>query len=255
VNGPPILLLHGQPGAARDWDAVIAALGDHVQAIAFDRPGWDRRRPPGGLADNARAALSELDARGLGRATIVGHSLGAAIAVWLAAQAPERVSALVLAAPAANMASVERFDRWLALPVVGPLTGAASLAGLGLALRAGPVRRRIARRSGLPDPYLQASGRALTTAWAWRAFATEQHALMRDLPRLEHRLGEIRAPTWILTGTGDRVLPATAPRTLARQIPGAQLRELPGAGHLLPQLHARELADGIRLALSAAGTG
>src|SRR5581483_4457605 len=109
-------LLHGQPGTADDWDGVRTAIAGRARTIAIDRPGWNRH---GGaldhgrafdLAGNARAALSALDAAGVSRATIVGHSLGGAVAAWLAAEHPERVGALVLAAPSANRSSLNRLD-------------------------------------------------------------------------------------------------------------------------------------------------
>jgi pimeloyl-ACP methyl ester carboxylesterase len=167
----------------------------------------------------------------------------------VAAHHPERVAALVLAAPAANQASLEPVDRWLALPVAGYLASAASLTGLGLALGAAPVRRRIIGTSGLDERYLKSAGRALLTPWARRAFIAEQRWLLKDLPELEPCLGRIRAPTTILTGAQDRVVPIGAPRELAVQIPGARLTVLPRAGHLLPQLHAGRVADAIALAL------
>lgn len=251
MSGPPVLLLHGQPGGGRDWGRVVQSLGDDAQAIAFDRPGWDGRTGPRDLAGNAEAALAALNERGVDRATIAGHSLGAAIAVWLAIHAPERVTGLVLAAPAANLDSLARFDRFLAAPVVGSLTTGMSLAGLGLTLSAGPLRRRIARRSGLPDGYLRDSGRALLTPWARRAFNAEQRSLVADLPALQRRLSEVATPTRIITGAEDRIVPPAAPRALAEQITGAQLRVVPRAGHLLPQLHACALANEILAALQS----
>jgi pimeloyl-ACP methyl ester carboxylesterase len=249
---PAVVLLHGQPGSARDWDRVVAALDGRAQVIAVDRPGWDGRSPARDLPGNARAVFDLLDARGLERATLIGHSLGAAIAVWAAVAQPERVAALVLAAPAANLASLAPLDRWLALPLAGPMASAASMAGLGLALSASPVRRRIARRVRIDEPYLRASADLLLSARARQAFTVEQRSLIRDLPELERRLSAVAAPTWILTGTEDRVVPPGAPRALAIQIPGTSLVELKGAGHLLPQLHAQPLVDAVMLALTAA---
>src|ERR1700722_12239334 len=112
-------MLHGQPGGGRDWGRVVQALGTRAQAVAIDRPGWDGQSQAEDLAGNGQAALSALQERGIERAAVVGHSLGAAIAVWLAVHHPERVSSLVLAAPAANRASLAALDRWLAGPVGG----------------------------------------------------------------------------------------------------------------------------------------
>ncbi len=247
-------MLHGQPGGARDWAGVIAALDGQVEAIAIDRPGWDGRSRPRDLAGNGEAALGELDRRGIGRAVIAGHSLGSAVAVWLAARHPERVAALVLAAPAANLASLRTLDRLLALPALGPLVSSASLTGVGLALAVGPVRTRIAAREGLTDDYLRASGRALLNRSALRAFASEQRRLQHDLRAAEGLLGHVLVPTWIVSGSRDRIVPLAAARALAGQIGGAELIVVEGAGHLLPQLHGGELADAILMALDGALT-
>lgn len=193
-----------------------------------------------------------LDGEGAARAVIVGHSLGGAIAAWLAVHHPERVAALVLAAPAANLASLEPLDRWLALPVAGSLVSSVSLTALGLALSSSAIRRRLSG-SRLTDGYLRESGRTLVRRFSQRAFVAEQRALVQDLPVLETRLSAIRTPAWILTGAADRVVPPAAPRVLARQIPGAELIVLPRAGHLLPQLHARELARTILVAQGEPG--
>ena len=82
------LLLHGQPGGAADWDGVLAALRGRTTAMAIDRPGWDGHTRAQDLAGNARAALAALDARGVERAVVVGHSLGAAIAACISANGP-----------------------------------------------------------------------------------------------------------------------------------------------------------------------
>jgi pimeloyl-ACP methyl ester carboxylesterase len=238
-----VLLLHGQPGGARDWDRVVAALDGRVQAIAIDRPGWGGPGGPSDLDGNADAALAALDARGVRRAIVVGHSLGGAVAAWLAARDPDRVAALVLAAPAANVSSIDRLDRLLALPVAGEVASAAALSGIGVALAVPALRRRIAAELGLDDRYLSASAPKLLAPRAWRSFVAEQRVLVRELPELERRLADIAAPTTIVSGTEDRVVTPAAARALQTQIRGAQLVMLPGAGHLLPQGHPVQLAE------------
>lgn len=239
----PVLLLHGQPGSARDWDGVRAAIGSRRRTIAIDRPGWDGHSSASDLAGNARAALAALDASQVERATVAGHSFGGAVAAWLAAHHPERVGTLVLAAPSANVASLSRLDYVLAAPFVGQLLGAAALAGAGAALTTGPLRRRIAAALALDERYLEAVGRASLTPARWRAFAAEQRSLVADLPPLEARLGQISARTTIAIGTADRIVPVSAARRLAAQIPGAELMTLAGATHLLPQQRASGLAE------------
>jgi pimeloyl-ACP methyl ester carboxylesterase len=234
-----VLLLHGQPGAAADWERVSAALGDQTTTIAIDRPGWSPRRERGGrgqvtdLAGNVAAALAALDRAGVTRATVVGHSLGSAVAAWLASSAPDRVKRLVLIAPAANLDSLSTLDYLLAAPVVGSSAAVGAMAGGGLLLGSGPVRRWVAEAAALDDRYLKSAGHMLLTPRAWRAFVREQRFLVRDLPALERRLHVISAPTTVVAGRGDHVVPIGAARRLATQIPNAKLVELEHAGHLL----------------------
>ena len=238
-----VLLLHGQPGSADDWRGVRAAVGTRARTIAIDRPGWNGHGSPTDLAGNARAALAALAAEGASRAIVVGHSLGAAVAAWLAAEHPERVASLVLAAPSANRASLNRFDRLLATPLVGPTISTATLAGAGAALQAEPLRRRVSAGLGLDDDYLQTTGRALLRPATWRVFAFEQRMLIRQLPVLEQRLAAISSPTTVVRGTADRVVTPSSTSRLAAQIRGGELVQLPGATHLLPQQHPAELAE------------
>lgn len=210
--------------------------------IAENRPGWDDRRRATDLEGNARAAIELLDERGIERATVVGHSFGGAVACWLAAQAPDRVGALVLAAPSANTASLYRADRWLAAPLGGFAAAAATMTTTGAALSLGMTRRRLADRLGIEEDYVLAAARRLRSPGAWRSFAIEQRVLVRDLPVLEQRLGQIEAPTQIVVGSEDRVLPPGSTRRLAAQIRGARLSVLKGIGHLLPLRAPEQLA-------------
>lgn len=239
----PVLLLHGQPGSARDWDTVRAAIGDRARSVAVDRPGWDGATRPLDLVGNAAAVIRTLDAVGAARATVVGHSLGAAVAAWLATEHPDRVAALVLAAPAANCASLNRLDEILATPFLGSALTTSVFAALGLALRVGGVRRSLTRRFALSDAYLRGYARTLINPPTWHSFVVEQRMLVRELPTLEARLETISAPTTIVTGTADRVVSPASMRRLRTQIPGARLVELQRASHLLLQERPRELAD------------
>jgi pimeloyl-ACP methyl ester carboxylesterase len=242
VSNDPVLLLHGQPGAASDWQQVRASIDGDARTIAFDRPGWDGRSAVRDLAGNASAARTVLDRAGVARATVVGHSLGAAVAAWLAWSSPERVGRLVLVAPAANVDSLGAVDYLLATPVVGWLASVGTMAGGGLVLGAGPVRRWVADATALDDRYLQSARRALLTPSSWRSFISEQRSLVRDLPVLERRLAEIFAPTTIIAGAADRVVPIAAARRLAGQIRGAEMVEIEHAGHLVHLHHAGEVA-------------
>jgi pimeloyl-ACP methyl ester carboxylesterase len=237
------LLLHGQPGSGRDWERVVALLDPDTLALTPDRPGWDGHTAAAGLEVNGTAALAALDASGVRRATVVGHSFGAGVAAWLAVRHPDRVARLVLVAPAANTASLYELDRLLALPVVGSLASAVILGATGLALRTAPVRQQLADRFKVDAAYLRSLARTLLSLSAWRAFVVEQRAMVSDLPALERQLHRIAAETVIVAGGADRTVPVNAVRMLSTQIPGARLMSITGAGHLLPQLHPERLAE------------
>jgi pimeloyl-ACP methyl ester carboxylesterase len=242
-SSEPVLLLHGQPGSAGDWDGVRKAIAGRRPTVAPDRPGWDGVSPVGDLEGNARAAVGALDRASSGRAVVAGHSLGGAVAAWLAASQPERVSALVLISPAANVQSLVAIDHLLAAPVIGELASAAALAAAGAALATGPLRRLISSDLGLDAGYLDRASRRLLMPRTWGSFVSEQRMLIRQLPELEARLGRITAPTTIVAGTADRQVPLASARRLAGQIPQAELIEIRGATHLLPLQHPRRVAE------------
>ena len=113
------MLLHGQPGSASDWQLVTDRLPEPLDVVALDRPGYGTsRQPAGGFGYGARAVLAELDARGIERTVLVGHSYGGGVALAVAQQAPERVEALVLLA-SVGPGCLTGWDRLLAAPVTG----------------------------------------------------------------------------------------------------------------------------------------
>jgi len=241
--GAAVLLLHGQPGSARDWELVAEEIGDRADAIALDRPGWDGGSRAGGLERSGEAAVAALDARGVERGIVVGLSFGGAVAAWMAVHHPRRVAALVLVSPAANTDSLQLIDRFLAAPVVGYAASAALLGAAGIALGSRRVRERLERSFALPDDYLRAAAGRLRDPAAWDAFSVEQRALLRDLPLLESDLTRIECPTTVVIGTSDTVVPLAAGRRLAEQIPRARLVEIEGGHHVLPAEHPRRLAE------------
>jgi pimeloyl-ACP methyl ester carboxylesterase len=211
--------------------------------LAIDRPGWDGITKPCGLDCNAQAALDALNGSGVRRAAVVGYSLGGAVAAWLAATRPERVSRLVLLAPAANTDSLVALDYLLAAPVVGELASAAALAGAGAALAARPLRRLISAELEIDPRYLVGAARRALMPGTWRSFVAEQRMLIRELPLLEPMLGRIECPTSVVIGTADRIVPPGSARTLARQIPDAEFIEIGHANHLLLQQQPERLAE------------
>ena len=99
AGAPLVLAIHGITSTSRTWLATSRALGDRAALAAVDLRGRGRSAglpPPVGLDAHVRDMLAVLDAAGLERAVVVGHSLGAYIAARLATAHPERVARLVL---------------------------------------------------------------------------------------------------------------------------------------------------------------
>jgi pimeloyl-ACP methyl ester carboxylesterase len=250
-----ILLLHGQPGWGALWQPVVDALRRRLgplapRLLAPDRPGWGRSPlAVGGIARGADAAARELDREGVERAVVVGHSFGGAVALAMAARHPRRVSSIVLLAPAAHRAALNRVDRALANPVVG---GAAAFVGIGAAeaIVRRPALRRIVASHGkgaLPTS-VELIGPALGTRRHWRSFAAEQRALIGEVPALEQALPAISAPAVALAGGEDHAVPPAAVRGVVAALPNAELVELQGVGHQLPLEAAERSAAAVVVA-------
>ncbi|MFJ2863384.1 alpha/beta fold hydrolase [Kitasatospora sp. NPDC087314] len=98
VDGPPLVLLHALGERATDWDAVLPALapGHHVYALDLRGHGDSGRTTPYGLEEMRDDVLAFLDALGLARVDLVGHSMGGAVGYLVAQARPERIDRLVL---------------------------------------------------------------------------------------------------------------------------------------------------------------
>jgi len=199
----------------------VAELHNRISAFSFDRPGYDGVTQPGGVAHSAQATIRRMNAKGIKRATIAGLSFGGAVAAWIAAHHPDRVSSLVLISAAANRAAINRLDRVLAAPLVGPVLSGAMLLGASLMTHSPQMRR----------------------AAVIKAFLIEQRAMLLELPLLEDSLHSIQAPTTVVIGTADTVVSPSAGHLLASQIPGAKLVEIEGGNHALTASHAQRIAE------------
>lgn len=103
-GGAPVLALHGVTGHGRRWQVLSAAL-PHLRLIGVDLRGHGRSpwTPPWNLEQHVADVLATMDALGLDRVPVLGHSFGGAIAVHLTRTAPERVERLVLLDPALGL--------------------------------------------------------------------------------------------------------------------------------------------------------
>lgn len=212
------ILLHGIGGPS--WDGMVPG------AIDWPMPGFCGTAPLAGmtfpaLADSLRAAL---DARGLDRVTLVGHSMGGMLAQEFVARFPERVAKLVLygTTPAFGGRDPSFAEQFLAARL-GPLEGR-SMQDAATDLMAGMLAD-----SAPPD----ALPRALA---AMRAIPEEVYrATLRCLTTFDRRaeMAKIAVPTLLIAGERDQAAPLKTMQRMAEAIPGARIVVVPGAGHLI----------------------
>ncbi len=251
-RGDPVLFVHGQPGLGSDWDPVAAELTDH-RLLIVDRPGYGRSGDETlsieGNAEVLGGVVAELDAAPV---TVVGHSYGGGVAIVLAARRPELVSGLVLVGSIGRAASLNMLDRLLATPLVGDALSAASLFALGRVLPR--VRHVVAAqhhtalewlRATLPDErYHRVSGQQ--GRQVWRSFVGEQRVLVREIGVVESALGSVRAPTIVISGAWDLVVPPVVSASIAASIPGSELVTVARAGHFVPRDAPEVVAAAVR---------
>jgi len=249
-NGPPVLLLHGQPGSGASWDLVTDLLSDGFRVIAPDRPGYGATEGEArGLAENAALAAVLLDALGAGPTTIVAHSWSGGAAVLLADRRPDLVHSLVLVGAACTPDSLDATDRMLALPYLGGAMTVAGLLALGEVLPRVrrlapwmPDRYRAQFLTSLPDRGVLGGERGALGRHR-RTFLIEQRALLAEIHEVFDASARISVPTAVVVGEWDLVVRPSAGRTLASTIPGAELVEIPWAGHFVARDTPQLLAD------------
>src|SRR4051794_14613081 len=228
-EGPAVLLIMGLglPGDA--WWRTVPVLARSLQVITFDNRGSGRSERPSGpltIAAMAADAVSVLDAAGIARAHVYGISMGGMIAQELALGFPDRVASLVLGATSAG----------------GRLATPPDPATLAF----------LARRAGIPDeegrwasvPYVYSERtRGLGAARIGEDFAHRRSYVFQVAGyraqlaaaaghNTAARVGSIGAPTLVVHGVEDRMVPPANGRALAGAIPGARFVELDDAAHL-----------------------
>jgi pimeloyl-ACP methyl ester carboxylesterase/uncharacterized membrane protein YbhN (UPF0104 family) len=249
LSSHELVLLHGQPGSPADWDQVGERLPPQLRAVAAARPGYGTNPlPAGGLAANAHALISDLNARRIDRAVLVGHSYGGGIALSAARIAADRVEAVVLLA-SVGPGCINIWDRVLAAPVTGPACALMAWKLTPWIARARlAAARRSASRSLRPDDYVNwrvwgQEDNARGTLW--RTFLIEQRALLRDVSELERALPSIAVPVLVIADPRDAIVGAETALRLAKALPDASLCLVSGAGHHLPRRAPSAVANAI----------
>jgi pimeloyl-ACP methyl ester carboxylesterase len=254
------LLLHGFGANTRSWASTLPWLSEGGLAVAFDRPAfglterplgrWTPDANPYGPAAQVRTAIGVLDALGIERAVLVGHSAGGTIALQTALAHPERVAGLVLVgaavyagggAPAWSrpLLRTPQFAR------IGPLI----VRQIGGAQGEDFLRASWADPTRIDDATWEAYRRPLQVL-DWDRALWELVKASRE-SELALQLGDVRVPTLVLTGAQDAIVPAEQARLLARDLSGVPggptLVEFEGCGH---QPH-EECPEAFRAAVEA----
>jgi pimeloyl-ACP methyl ester carboxylesterase len=233
---------------------VIGPLATRGSVIAPDLPGSGRSRPVGRGGGDIAAQVQFLDrftaALEVERAVVHGHSMGGLVAGLLAGTVPDLVERLVLtSAPLPGLPDPPRFPgAWrLGLRVLRPV--GAVVVGAGLRLKADAWRRRVHARDPRLGPEMARTSpellslaadevARLTVSWrvqgAVDAAISVLRALTVDEAWARERLGAITAPTLLLWGADDRVIPKRLIDEIQVAHPGWTSRTIAGVGHLLP---------------------
>jgi pimeloyl-ACP methyl ester carboxylesterase len=250
-HGPCVLFVQGVGLAGRAWSPQIVELSRDHRCIAFDNRGLGASRGDTrelSVERMARDALGLLDALGIERAHLVGHSLGGVIVQSMALLAPERAQSLTFMCTFAG-------GRDLARP-------SARLLWLGTLSRIGTraSRRRAFARLVMPDAYLRARGmeRVMTELesvfgrplWQGPHIADVQLRALRAHDQRE-RLSELAAVRcMVLSGRHDPIASHAANLALAAGL-GAPHRVWDDASHALPIQHAAEVNAALRAHIAA----
>ena len=241
-----VVLLHGFGSQTRTWrhlgEALGAAAAEFAPTLAFDRPAfglterparssWGRAPSPYGPDAQVVLTLGLLDAYGVERAVLVGHSAGGSLALQVAVEHPERVAGLVLISPAvyAGGGAPNWVRPLLATPQanrIGPLI----MRQFGGSAGDEFLRAAYFDPDAL-DPIDDAAYRRALGVEGWDAALWELVKASRERD-LEPFLPNVRVPTLVLTGTADVIVPPEQSERLARALPDARYVAIERCGHV-----------------------
>ena len=223
-SGDPLVYLHGAFGY-RGWHPFMDTLAEDFTVYAPIQPGFVDSAPgPEDLDELLDLVLYHfdlLDALGLEAPNVVGHFLGGMIAAEMAAIRPDSISKLVLAAPAGIWLDDEPGVDYFATPME-------ELRGILFA-----NSNSDAAKSVLPEPAddLERGTQILERV---RSLATVGKFLWPIPDKgLKKRMGRIKAPTLVVVGDQDKVVPASYGNEFGSRISGASVQTVTGAGHMM----------------------
>jgi 3-oxoadipate enol-lactonase len=228
-SAPPLLLIMGLGLSSRAWETLPSRLSARFRVLLFDNRGTGRSGRRGWMyrmRDLADDAVTVLDAAQVPQADVFGISMGGMIAQELAIRHPYRVRRLALGATFASWVRGEKpsLRTVLDLLILVLQRQRVPPERLGRLLLS---REYHARNPTRALEWMIRSGHAEIRCAAAQVAAILGHAAL-------HRLEQIRAPTLVITGDADRLVPPRNSEVLAAAIPDARLLLLRGAGHVFP---------------------
>jgi non-heme chloroperoxidase len=246
-TGPALVLLPGPTDSWRSYQPVLDRIPPGVRAVAVSQRGHGDSDKPGTgyrIEDFAADVIPLLDALGIGRAVLAGHSGSCLVARRVALDHPRRVAGLVLEASPTTLRHDPQLERFVERLVAGldeppsrdearAFIADTSSAGLDAAL----VDQLVDELLKVPAP-------------VWREMFAG--LLVHDDTG---ELDRITVPVLLVWGDADTLVPRAMQEELVRRLARAELRTFPGAGHTPrwdePARFAREVADFTRAAVGA----
>ncbi len=225
-EGPPLVLLHGLFGAARNWGAIQKRLATRHRVLAMDLRNHGESPRAEGMAHaaTARDVAETLRHRGIPRAAVLGHSLGGKIAMALALGHADMVARLVVAD-------------------IAPVRYPPALRGYVAAMRALPLTDGLTRReadaaleAAVPEPSIRAflvqSLDFEHDPPRWKLGLAEIHAAMPEIEDFA-AAGRYEGPTLVIAGGRSDYIRPEHHAAFRALFPAARFASIPGAGHWL----------------------
>jgi pimeloyl-ACP methyl ester carboxylesterase len=247
-DAPVLVLLHGSNSSLFDWEPWSKILSDEFRVIALDLPGHGLTGavPAGDYSEQGMTAFVRefADKLGLGSFAIGGNSMGGGVAARFAELYPSRVTHLILVDAGGLQSHFgDRIPLALRLartPIVNRLLLRITPRSLVVEGLNDAVVRKAILSDQLIDQYWDFARMTGTRKATLTRFALPPDGFVRD------HIGAIKAPTLILWGEQDRLIPVAAAHAWAKAIPGSRLIVYPDTGHLPMEEEPAETAGVVR---------
>ena len=229
AGSPTVCLVHGTGGSSEVWRRQLEGLADLGHIVAVDLPGHGRSGGsiPKRIEDAAALVAGFLDALGVTRVIIGGHSMGGAIAQQFALSFGERVDGLVLIGSGSRLRVLPRL---LDLLATSHQEGVSLLMSLAVGARAPAELRAALHRSTAENP----PGVVLGDLQACDVFDVMSG------------ISTVQAPALVICGEEDQLTPPKYSGFLGQQIAGARVVVVAGAGHYVQVEKPRETTAAVR---------